>query len=424
MQSLAQRVTLDDIVGEEFATLSKRIARKISELDKKIISEMKRDRYAIIDVRERTIVCKGVEIRYKRHYVRDSLNKENFFPVDDFLNIPRYKQMTDATAASVVMDASVMSYREAGARSCPSGVSKSSVYRLVKAAKVEPAKEIDPNLPDGSTIAVQIDEKYVSKAGEEGKFPLYTATIFSGVDKSGLRPRLCNKRILCASSVKAIRDEIDRLLLNHYNVENAGNIYLSGDLARYIRSMPDDLQTAGVRYVPDKWHVCYELSRINPFKWDIKPYQVKPFLNSIQRRDDGCFVVDEQTGEALPIEWKDVAIYVKMMDDGLLDLWDAEDYPGCSQETVNAHYFAPRLAGFACNWTVRNAKKIGTINAIKWSGLEVKITFGGSGSESRYIELEPESTNVIEREALNTSGHKRATRNLLNALKFGDYRDL
>ena len=125
-------------------------------------------------------------------------------------------------------------------------------------------------------VHLQMDEKYIGFVGSGRMKPRYTATIYTGIGEAGGgRKKPLGKTIVSAESVKKLAKRLNKALSSSYGLTAGETIWLSGDLAAYIRNFKERVTCCKAEYVPDKWHVCHILSKAYPESFDKKYYSKK-----------------------------------------------------------------------------------------------------------------------------------------------------
>lgn len=177
--------------------------------------------------------------------------------------IPKYARLSDELKVKILKATTDMSYAKASKYSCPkdSPVSASTVFRLLR--KTEIKSIITPLGFSPSRIFVQVDEKYVNFRGEQNQKPVFTATIFTGIEHLyTYRNRLENRVIFSDLNQTVLFKSINRHLLKTFRCSMDTEVILSGDLASYIQTGPDKILVGKARYVPDRFHVQHALVQL------------------------------------------------------------------------------------------------------------------------------------------------------------------
>lgn len=391
--------------------------------DLELAGELRKDRYRNVGRRKRTVFAGGVFVTFRRRYYYDRLERRYLFPLDVVLGIPPRSSTTDAESARIASMAMEMPYSAVArwASRGPDTISASTVCRRVAACEVLAGERKAGLRPDGAAFEAMIDEKYVPIWREKGKRPIYTATLHAGLEKGpGGRDSLRNKTVLCSLDCLELRKMVAEAAEASYSASSAPERFVSGDLAPYIRSFPGSEEGPGFRYVPDKWHVCRACSLLSPGGKRVKAAGVKAFLSSIERRRGKAHLADPETGEAVEIE--EPRVLLGLLAEGAFDLWDHPLYSGCSQEGMNSHYVARRLAKLPGGFKAETALKIASYSAAAASGAGVRIAAKPLGvSVARHVELEPRRHEEPARPCIDLSGFKRATRLMLSRLIYGGY---
>jgi hypothetical protein len=91
------------------------------------------------------------------------------------------------------------------------------------------------------------------------------------------------RTLLRAFSSVSIYKAIDVTLRERYGASANDDIYLSGDLAAYIRHGPDSILSCKATYVPDKWHVKESLMRELGLLVSDKEMATRKFIGTISK---------------------------------------------------------------------------------------------------------------------------------------------
>lgn len=267
MTSIAKDASIfDGMVRESKESAAGWVAANAERIDSAIYSMVDHGRFAVANRRPRTVMTTAGPVRYLRRCYYDSFGGRYVCPLDSLLGVPPRAKVSTEMKRALVLNASEMSYSMAGRHSSVTGsVSKSTVCRAVRDASVLPLGERAFAKPS-ATVHVQIDEKYMGFVGSERKRPRYTATIHSGREpiEKGHKNRLLGRTIVSAETPAKLARKVNRSLRDSYGLSPSDSVWVSGDLARYIREFPERITACSARYVPDKWHVCKALSDAYP----------------------------------------------------------------------------------------------------------------------------------------------------------------
>ncbi len=306
----------------------------------------------IIKISTRRILTSKGLVTFKRRYYYDERAKAYLFLLDARMMIPKYARLSDELKVKILRAATDMSYAKASRYSCPkdSPVSASTVFRLLR--KTEIKSIIPPLAFSPSRIFVQVDEKYVKFRGAHSQKPVFTATLFTGIEHLySYRNRLEDRVIFSGLNPTALFKSINRHLLKTFRCSMDTEVILSGDLAGYIQTGPDKILVGKARYVPDRFHVQHALVQLLGITITEAVAHDDGSMDAI--RDALLDGKNEQNGRL-------VSKLVRVLSnhrEGIRS-WFSPDYPGCSQECMNSHYFAARLAKKPNTFSVRSVSKL------------------------------------------------------------------
>lgn len=306
-------------------------------------------------------------VSYRRRLYLDSFGGSYVCPLDSILGIPPRAKVSTELKTSLVANASEMSYSMAARHSCLVGaVSKSTVCRAIKDCSVSSsAKGIGK---PAAKVHLQIDEKYMGFVGSARKKPRYTATIHGGSEPAGgKRRKLAKRTILSASSPSKLAKKVNACLAGSYGMGIGDSIWISGDLAAYIRGFPERVTCCESSYVPDKWHVCRILANAYPELGEIPPSAVGGIVEMIATMGD--FTKIEAAG-GLDL----IRLYESNRD--CFAAWADPSYAGCSQEGMNSHYYARRFAKLANRFKPETVEKLCAVIESRENGEDLRLAFG------------------------------------------------
>ena len=406
--------TFDDLLTSFHKNALIKLTKDLIQLDNKIYISRDQNRFTFIKKVSKKIISSIGMFDYTRRYYFDNLTKEHIFLLDNQIGIGKNSSITNELRLKILRYAAKMSYREVGEKVCPNYVfSKATIYRIIKDTQVNDIPfdfKIYKKPP--WIVHVQIDEKYEpinkknfkrkekKKQGGERKLRYITATIFAG-KKNG---KLLNKTILSSFTRKELINKINFLLVNRYKQTCEDTIYLSGDLAPYIRKSASLIFPCKAIYIPDMWHA---LKYMNSTDLHISK---KMLLNHPKEVFEEY--LDEFNDEI-------TAVYrLYKSDPDCFNKWKLPGYLGCSQECQNSHYYCPRFSKVANRFSKRNFVKLVTVIESEVNRTEVKIT------SRRYkipeaIEYKPQLECVREKMVLDTREMKYETAKMFNKIKYG-----
>lgn len=367
MKSISKGGTVfDGFVEDAKDAAPKLVAKSLERIDVALYSAIDHSRFRCVKVKARTVMTSLGPVTYSRRCYYDSFGEAYVWPADIFAGIAPRAKVSDELKRKAVENAAEMTYSMAGRHSCLSGcVSKSTVCRAVRDARV---------IPEGAPatfgkcvrVHVQIDEKFMGFLGSRRKRPRYTATVFSGREpiEKGHKMRLLRRTIVSAETPAKLARKINAALSGPYGLGLSDRAYVSGDLASYIRLFGERIDVCETAYVPDKWHVLKALSDAYPEFAPIAPSDVPGILDVAIALGDFSRL---EAANALDL----LRLYRK--DPGCFARWGEEGYEGCSQEGMNAHYYAPRFAKLANRFRKSTIEKLCQIIEAKRNGTRFRI---------------------------------------------------
>lgn len=368
--------------------------------------------FRIVRMSSRRILTSRGLVTFKRRYYYDERSHRYFFLLDARLMIPKYARLSDELKIRILKAVTDMSYAKASMYSCPKDapVSASTVFRLLRKTAISPI--VPPLALSPPRVFVQVDEKYVNFRGEHRQRPVYTATIFTGIDHVyAYRNRLVDRLIFSELSQTALFRSINRHLINTFRCSMDTEVILSGDLAGYIRSGPDKIAVGKARYVPDRFHVQRALAQMLGIAITEAIADDDGALDAI--REALLEVKNEQNG---PL----VSKLLKVLSDHRdgIRYWFSPQYPGCSQESMNSHYYAARLAKKPNTFSVRSVSRLlvllNAINNDATMTLDTQDDFYGFDSEVAVALSYPEPL----KEYITKTNYPRYLRDLFTKIGF------
>lgn len=410
------KYSFDDFIFKFRDNALKKFTKNLIALDNQIYLSRDKNRYIFIKKVTKKIISSIGMFDLTRRYYFDTLTKEYVFLLDNQLGLAKNSSITNELRLKILQYASKMSYREVGEKVCPNYVfSKASIYRIIKDTIITDIPVNFENFKKPSSIVhVQIDEKYEPvnkkekykrkekrKLDGERKLRYITATIFAGKKKG----RLQNRTILSAFTRKELIDKINYLLINKYKQTLADTVYLSGDLAQYIRESEELIKPCKAIYIPDMWHVLRYMNTTD----------VEITKQMLLKNPDKVFneTLMELTEEILTV----YRLYKS--DPKCFKKWLLPGYLGCSQECMNSHYYCPRFAKVANRFSKKNFSKLVTAIESEANNTPIRI-ISKKFKLPEPINYLPDETYVKkEKLVLDTSGMKYESYKLFNKIKYG-----
>lgn len=263
--------------------------------------------------------------------------KEYCYLLDNKLQIPKSKRMTNELILKMMDLASIMSYKETGEHlSNEFVISKYTVWKTINEVLLETYFDVDISRGNNK-IHVQIDEKFIGMTNSVNKKKYYTLTIFAGKKLIGKNYKLLNKTVISSSLLKDLKLKLNHILINRYKVLLDEEIFISGDFATYIQHFNESIACCRSKYVPDKFHVYKTLKDVLPDVYvDDYSLNIPEFQKYLIKRLKD---IDDINAKKL----KNILIKNPKSFESYLD----NEYLGCSQEAQNSHIYAPRFSKYA-----------------------------------------------------------------------------
>ncbi len=365
MKILAQESSL---LGEMVSTAKEStpafIARWLERTDAALFSDLKSEvfgggrRFSLIRLDERTIVTTAGVVTFKRRYYRDESTGRCCHPLDEIIGLSPRCRVIDEMRLAVIKVASQMSYSKAGEWASPlAPVSKSTVARIVADTEVE--AKMRP-VERGGKPHVQIDEKYIKMDGKSHKTRYVTATVFDGVSTHGKKKKLEHRTLISGVDLGDVAGRINSALSEVYGLKEGDSVFLSGDLAPYIRGFGERLDFDS-EFAPDRWHITHFLST------DERPVSaggVVKRLEEIERDGDVTGLSDDAIK----------AFRLWQKDKGFFGVWSDPEYKGCCQEAMNSHYYAARFGKLGGSFKERTVKKLSLVIEARLNGWDLTLS--------------------------------------------------
>ena len=406
----------DDLIVGFHENALKKLTKNLIALDNKIYISRDPNRFIFIKKVTKKIISSIGMFDLTRRYYYDTLMNEYVYLLDNELGIAKNSSITNELRLKILIYAAKMSYREVGEKVCPNYIfSKASIYRIIKDTIITDVPqnfEIYKKPP--SIVHIQIDEKYepVNKKSKykrkekrkqdgERKLRYITAAIFAGKKKG----KLLNRTILSAFTRNELIDKINFLLVNRYKQTSDDTVYLSGDLAPYIRESAYLISPCKAIYIPDMWHVM-------------------KYMNTTDVRISKKLLIkhpDKVFNEFL-IEFTDEikAVYRLYKEDpNCFNKWLLPGYLGCSQEGMNSHYYCPRFAKVANRFSKRNFSKLITAIESEANNTGIRISSKKFKIPTPIDYLPKEVYEDVQKYSLDTSDMKYETYKMFNKIKYG-----
>jgi len=404
----------DVFVAEMKASSREDAARSLERADGEIYLRIDRKRFRLIRKDERTVLTTLGAVAYRRRYYFDGMLGSYVHPLDAILGLPRYSRYSNELRVKALELAAGLTYEQAGRMlSGDSALPKSTISSIVRDANVEAAAP--KPFERGGRIHVQIDEKFVGVAGKSGKRRLMTATIFAGAEPvawgRAKRNRLANRTVVSSYSVAGLAARLNAALRSLYGATPDTEIWLSGDLALYIRCFPERIDCCKATYVPDKWHVCKYLS--DSVGQTVKPKEARAVLDRIIAGGDLTGLQEDAM--------KVVRMYLR--NKRIFEPWDDKTYLGGSQEGQNSHVYAPRFGKYASRFRPDALEKLAAAKEARLSGWKPSFLSKGRKTvdKASVASLGREYEERIKYD-IDTTEMSLASRKLFDSIEYGGVR--
>lgn len=401
--------TLDGFLLKSREIHKEAIQRALERYDKDIYCSIDRKRFALIRLDERTLLSSYGILRFRRRYYYDSFLNEYCYLLDNRLQIPKSKRMTNELILRMLDLASIMSYKETGEHlSDEFTVSKYTVWKTINEVLLETHFDVNVDRGD-SKIHVQIDEKFVGMVGSANKRRYYTLTIFAGKEPIGKSYRLRNKTVISSANLHELKVRLNDLLVDRYKVSPDEEIFISGDFATYIQNFNESISCCKARYVPDKFHVYKTLKDALPNVYvDDHSLNDDDFQNHLIEE---LVKIDDDDARKL----KNILIKNPKSFKPYLD----QEYLGCSQEGQNSHVYAPRFGKYANRFSPSTIEKLSLIREAKAMNAKVILVHKRREIPEPIDISMPEPYEDIAKYALDTRGMKYEAAKMFNEIKYG-----
>ena len=401
--------TLDSFLLKSQQIHKEAIKLALERYDKEIYSLIDHKRFVLIRLDERIILSSYGILRFKRRYYYDSFIEEYCYLLDNKLQIPKSKRMTNELILKILDLASIMSYKEVGEHlSNEFVISKYTVWKTINEVLLETYFDIDIDRKD-LKIHVQIDEKFIGMISSINKKKYYTLTIFAGKELIGKSYKLLNKTVISSSKLRDLKDKLNDILVNRYKVSPDEEIFISGDFATYIQNFNESISCCKARYVPDKFHVYKTLKDTLPDVY-VDDYSLNDenFQNYLIKE---LVKIDDDNARKL----KNILI----KNPKSFKLYLDQEYLGCSQEGQNSHIYAPRFGKYANRFSPSTIEKLSLIREAKAMNAKVILVH-------KYRKI-PEPIDVsisqpyedIVKYVLDTREMKFETMKMFSQIKYG-----
>jgi len=401
--------TLDGFLLKSQQVHKEAIKLALERYDKEIYSLIDHKRFVLIRLDERTILSSYGILRFKRRYYYDSYMDEYCYLLDNKLQIPKSKRMTNELILKILDLASIMSYKEVGEHlSNEFVISKYTIWKTINEVLLETYFDIDIDRKD-LKIHVQIDEKYIGMISSTNKKKYYTLTIFAGKELIGKSYKLLNKTVISSSKLCDLKDKLNDILVNRYKVSFDEEIFISGDFATYIQNFNESIRYCKARYVPDKFHVYKTLKDTLPNVY-VDDYSLND--NNFQN-----YLINELTkiDDDNARKLKNILIKNPKSFKSYLD----PEYLGCSQEGQNSHIYAPRFGKYANRFSPSTIEKLSLIREAKTMNAKVILVHKYRKIPDSIDTSIPEPYEDIVKYVLDTREMKFETTKMFNLIKYG-----
>ena len=401
--------TLDSFLSKSQQIHKEAIQRALERYDEDIYCSIDHKRFVLIRLDERALLSSYGILRFRRRYYYDSYTGEHCYLLDNRLQIPKSKRMTNELILRILDLASIMSYREVGEHlSNEFTVSKYTVWKTINEALLETYFGVDVDRR-GLKVHVQIDEKFIGMTGSANKKRYYTLTLFAGKEPAGRSHRLRNKTVISSANLHELKARLNDLLADRYKVSPDEEVFVSGDFATYIQSFGESIRCCKAKYVPDKFHVYKALRDLFPGLY-IDDHSLNDvgfqghLIRELSKMDD------ENAKKLRKIMMNRPDAFAPYLD---------PDYLGCSQEGQNSHIYAPRFGKYANRFSPSTIEKLSLIREAKAMNAKVILAHKRRKVPEPIDTSMPEPYEDIAKYALDTRDMKYETAKLFNEIKYG-----
>lgn len=382
------------------------------EMEDKRLFENKPSYLKSIRITPRSILTSKGYITFKRRYYFDERNGKYLYLLDSKFKINKYKKISDELVLKIMDQINENSYRKIGETLVNNHVvSKSTIYRVVKNAQIYLDESKITLQKFTGKVHLQIDEKYLRIRGFANKIPLYTCCMFTDKINVGTaskpRNKLVNKIIYGSFDMNDFVDQINFCLKNIYQVNEDTEIYLSGDLAAYIRNFNNKIKYCKATYIPDKWHVL-KSTRDLMKHCNLEEYDSTALIEALKKSDKSKIV---NQGQSYLVK------LIKTHDD-LYEIWDIEDYLGCCQECINSHHYSKRFYRTS-SFSKETVEKINLIELGKCIGVKPTIGIKKTYFEDPDINYGHVFEDSNKEYNVNLDNFSRQTRKILANIIYG-----
>jgi len=401
--------TLDSFLLKSKNLYKELIEQRLENFDKKLYTLIDHNRFKLIRLDERTILSSYGILKFKRRYYYDTYFNQYCYLLDNKMQIPQSKRMTNELILKMLDLASIMSYKETGEHlSDEFVISKFTVWKTINEVLLETYFETEIKR-NGLKVHVQIDEKFIGMTSSTNKKKYYTLTIFAGKHLIGKSYQLENKTVISSAQLSDLKDKMNDLLINRYKVSPDEEIFVSGDFATYIQHFESSIRCCKSKYVPDKFHVYKALRDALP---DV--YVDDKSINNIKFQK---FLIDKLK-DIDNVDAKKVRKLLQNNPRAFKTYLDPE-YLGCSQECQNSHIYAIRFGKHANRFSPSTIEKLSMIREAKAMNAKV-ILVHKRRKIPDVIELcLPHPYEDPIKYVLDTTEMKFETAKLFNAIKYG-----
>ena len=404
--------TFDSFLLKSHQIFKEDLVKALERYDRDIYCSIDHNRFHLIRIDERTILTTYGILTFKRRYYFDTFLKEYCYLLDNKLQIPKSKRMSNELILKILDLASIMSYKEVVEHlSNEFIISKYSVWKAINDVLLETYFDVDIDRKDYK-VHVQIDEKYIGMVRSKNKKKYYTVTIFAGLKNDGKTNVLLNKTVISSACLKDIKQKINDLLINRYKVKEDEEIFISGDFATYIQHFDESITCCKSKYVPDKFHVYKTLKDklppdviVDDLSLNDKGFK-KYLIKTLSKIDD----VDARKLKRLLVS-----------NPKCFETYLDEEYLGCSQEGQNSHIYAPRFGKYANRFSPSTIEKLSLIREARAMKAKV-ILVHKKRKIPEYIDTSIPKNPYLEdpvRYVLDTGEMKYETAKMFNAIKYG-----
>ena len=363
-------------------------------IDEELKNKRDKKRYRLVCPREKWIIYENKKYRIYRRYYFDNELKKHVFLLDEHLKYKNKSHISEDDKNHIyeLISKQKMTFNQV-IKSLKLDISKSTISRLIKKHKLVYEANFTEPTNNFKNVYIDVDDSFGTvKVGDKGykfKFKLlHFYQDYKDVDNTGKKRFINDLKVILINkcymnsflNFSSTMKEIKKILTKYYGDISKYNLFVSGDGARYIKTIADNLNA---KMSIDKWHLIkriytiFNASNISKYDWF---YHDKKEFKSIKKqyRSKIIKLIKESKipqAIALLTEFKNKFDFFKTKDinnlilylkrnKSAIEIWNNKNYFGTYTETYVQQLVKSYFGNYGKCYSLNNFMNLLSANCI------------------------------------------------------------